>query len=195
MKKIAIAISMAGLALAGTAYAQNTQRRSMDADGDGIVTRAEAQTKAEAAFTRMDVNKDGKLDPADRAARRAAHFAEMDANKDGQISRAEFDAFKPVQPVMMGEMGGPDMRGRGGHRMGGHRMGAAGGGMVMRMADANKDGAVSRDEAVSASLAMFDRTDTNKDGKLSAEEKQAARATMRSRMRSGGMGAAPSAGQ
>ena len=70
----------------------------------------------------------------------------------------------------------------GGEAMGGHRMGGRGmqGGM-MRMADANRDGAITRQEFLTASLSRFDRGDANRDGQLTSEERRA----MHGRMRGG----------
>lgn len=69
---------------------------------------------------------------------------------------------------------------------GGHG-GKHGGGMMMGMADANKDGAVSRDEFLAGHAKHFDMADANKDGKLSPEERKAAHEKMREHM-SGMMG-------
>ena len=63
----------------------------MDADGNGVVTRAEAQTRAQAMFARMDANNDGKIDAADRAARMGQMFDSIDADKNGQISREDLN--------------------------------------------------------------------------------------------------------
>src|SRR3546814_8900769 len=64
-----------------------------DADGNGVLTRAEAQAHADAMFARIDANKDGKVDAADREAARAAmqakRFASFDANSDGSISKTD----------------------------------------------------------------------------------------------------------
>src|SRR3546814_6745640 len=69
--------------------------RTGDADGNGVLTRAEAQAHATDRFAKMDTNKDGKIDAADRQAARAAmqakRFAAFDANSDGSISKAEWD--------------------------------------------------------------------------------------------------------
>ena len=108
--KTLLALSAGTLAIGGIAYAQMPEdhdRPKMDANGDGIITRAESQTAAEAMFTWMDVNKDGKLDKADREAHMAEMktkmFAKLDANGDGSITRAEFMAAGP-----MGHHDGPD---------------------------------------------------------------------------------------
>ena len=56
-------------------------------------------------------------------------------------------------------------------------------GMMGAMADANKDGAVSRDEFLTAHGRHFDMTDANKDGSVTPDERKAAHAKMREQMR------------
>lgn len=176
MKKITLGLSLAALVAGGAAYADHHgQRPDMDTDGNGVVTRAEAQAHAGTMFAKMDANGDGKLDETDRAARkeerRTKMFEALDADSNGQISRSEF---------MAGNMrGGPD--GDGGKH---HRMGKRGGhGKMMEMADANKDGAISKAEFTAGAMQHFDRMDANKDGQVTAEEKQAARDAMRAKWR------------
>lgn len=197
MKKttLAIAISLiATTAFAGIAAAEPGARGG-DADGNGVTTRAEAQTHASQMFARMDANKDGKLDPADRAAHQAAMFDRMDTNKDGAISRDEFASGHADR----GRHGGPGARAERGSEDG-PRMGRHGGGrgmMMVRMADADKDGAVTQAEFSSAALARFDRADANKDGQLTSEERRAAHRQMREhmgKMRGGHEGHQPPAG-
>jgi EF hand len=55
--------------------------------------------------------------------------------------------------------------------------------MMARMADANKDGAVTRDEFLAAQGRHFAMMDANKDGTVTAEERKAGRAKMREHMR------------
>jgi hypothetical protein len=174
MKKLTIGLSALALAAVGTtAHAQHYGNRSNpDANGDGVITRAEAQAHAGQMFGRMDANHDGKLDQADREARRAEFrakmFAKLDANNDGSISRSEFMAFEPGG---RGDKGG-DHR-RMGHGDGGPR------GMMMKMADTNNDGAISQAEFTAAALKHFDAMDANHDGTVTQEERQAAREQMR----------------
>ncbi len=173
MKKIVLGLSLAAMAAAGAAYAQPGMRPNPDTDGNGVVTRAEAQAHAGQMFAMMDANKDGKLDQADRAAHRAQMFDRMDADHDGKITRAEFDAM---------HQGGPGDRmgmGKDGDKGWSMKRGHYGRGDMARMADTNKDGAVSQAEFTAAALQRFDRTDTNKDGQVTKEERQAARAAMR----------------
>ncbi|QVM84969.1 EF-hand domain-containing protein [Novosphingobium decolorationis] len=195
-KTIALGLTAASLALGGAAYAQDDAPRGprhamMDADKDGIVTRAEAQAAAEAMFTRMDVNKDGKIDAADRearqTARRTAMFEKLDTNGDGSISK---DEFMSAERGHRGDRGdrGPRADGEGRHgkhhmRRGHHGPRHGGGMMMMRMADTNKDGAITREEAVAAALTHFDMVDADKDGQITPEERKAAHEKMRAQFK------------
>jgi len=187
MKKFLIGFSLVAMAGAGVALAQDHGAMG-DPMGNKTVTRAEVQAKAEAHFAMMDVNKDGKLDAADRAAHMDQKFDAIDTNKNGAISKDEFAAARKD-----GHEGMPGMKHDGGHDRKGmgkgeHRMGG-GGMMMLRMADTNKDGAVTKDEFVAAHLKMFDMADTNHDGQLTPAERKAARAKMMEHMRQmkGGM--------
>lgn len=174
-RNLALGLSLAATAVAGTAYAEQATHAKRDA----AVTRAEVQTRSAAAFARMDANKDGKLDKADREARQNAHFDQLDTDKNGQLSRAEFGT-RPQRPE--GAAKGPD--GEGGKHRGwggrGHGRGHHGGGWGFgRGGDANKDGTVTQAEFTAAALQRFDASDTNKDGQVTKEERQAHRQQMR----------------
>ncbi|CDO36880.1 EF-hand domain-containing protein [Novosphingobium sp. KN65.2] len=200
--KVSLAISAATLAIGGVAYAQMPHGNSMmDTDGDGVVTRAEAQASAAAMFARMDVNKDGKLDEADRELRhtemKTRMFEMMDANKDGSISKQEFMDARHPGPDGMGGPGGPGMNGPGmdgpgmdgpgGPGMKGHHGKHdwhRGGMAMMKMADTNNDGAISQAEFEAASAKHFDMMDANKDGKVTREERKAARDKMKAQWQS-----------
>lgn len=180
IRKISLAISAAALAIGGIAYAQMSGGHpKIDADGDGVITRAEAQTSATAMFAKMDANKDGKLDQSDREAMLGNKFTMLDTDKNGSISRQEFMAGHKG----MHGRGEPGMMGRGGHGMDGHhgRHGGHHGGMMMKMkmADANNDGSVSQAEFTAAANKRFETADSNKDGKISKEERDAARQKMK----------------
>ncbi|WP_439568115.1 EF-hand domain-containing protein [Sphingopyxis sp.] len=170
-----------------------------DADGNGTLTRAEAQAHATQMFARMDANKDGKIDPADRAAqhteRQAKMFAAIDADGNGSISKAEWDQHRADRAAKRAERGDKradageagegkrhGMRGHG--KRGGHH-GMRGG--MMAKADTNGDKAISQAEFQTAALARFDAADANKDGQVTAEERQAQRGEWRAKR------AAPSA--
>ena len=203
MKTIAIGLSLAALAIAGTALAE--QAMGPGHGSDRTTTRVEALARAGQLFARLDVNGDARIDPADREARRAAAFERIDANKDGQISRTEFAAMRPgtgdhgMGGAGMHEGGGePGMSSdqRDGNHMRGHGMHGQrmGGMMLMRMADSNRDGAVTRDEFAAAAATRFDAADTNRDGQLTPAERQAARGAMRERMHSMRQHATPDGG-
>ena len=204
MKKMTILTLGAALIAVPALAAPGGERNMGDADGNGVLTRAEAQSAAAKMFAKLDVNKDGKLDAADRAARQSAmqakRFASLDANSDGSISKAEWDQHNADREAKRAEWkeersaaskeageGKNAMRGmrgkRGGHHgMRGHQ------GMMMK-ADTNGDKAISQAEFEAAALARFDRLDTNKDGQVTAEERQAQRAAWKAKR--GQRGGAP----
>lgn len=187
MKKLTLGLSAAALALAGTVAI--AQSHDMDKMGPGMmdpmagktVTKAEAMAMAAQMFDKMDANHDGKLDTADREAHRAQMMGQMfdklDTDKNGSISREEFMAGHAKGPE--GDHAGMRM-GHGGH--GGMGGGMGGGMMMMRMADTNKDGAVSKDEFMAAATRHFDMADANHDGKLTPDERKAAHEKMRGMM-------------
>lgn len=178
MTKITRTGALAALALAAIPAALLAQPAPAAAPQANL-TKADAQARAAEMFARMDVNKDGKLDQADRTARQAEHFARMDTDKDGKLSPAEFAARPKREGMGEGRKGAGKMARHGGR-----------GGMMARMADANKDGAISRDEFVAAQGKRFAMLDANNDGTVSADERQAARAKMREHMRAMRGGAA-----
>lgn len=190
-KPIILTLSMAAMLAAGGAYAAQGQfqgqlKPKMDADGNGVITRAEAQAQATSMFARMDVNRDGKIDQADRQLRRETMkthmFERLDANKDGTLSKAEFLAGRGAgeRGGRRQHMAGANEDGAGMHRRGG-RGGKMRGGMMgaARVADADKDGAITPAEFTTAALTRFDAMDTNKDGQVTRAERQAARAQMK----------------
>lgn len=103
-----LSISIAGItAVAAPAVAQLGQRdpaariAQADANGDGVVTRAEFKASRSARFDEMDRNGDGFISRDDfgrilkfrpQAGQRLDEMlAEADSNHDGRISRAELD--------------------------------------------------------------------------------------------------------
>ena len=193
MRKFALAATTAALAMTATALfaAPGDTRRGPDANGDGVMTRAEVQAQVAERFAKADANGDGVLNEADKAARTGQMFDKMDTDKNGSISRAEFTAAHSGMGMGHGEHGGMDRGKMGGdHKMGGPgmggRMGGGGAGMMLKMADANNDGAVTRDEATAAALKHFDRMDANKDGQVTRAERQTAMKAMGARMKAHG---------
>ena len=182
-KTLTIGLSALALTVAGTALAQQRDGMKADADGNGTITRAEAQNRADRMFAKMDVNNDGALTDADREARRAAMrtkmFDALDADKSGQISKTEFMSFKHD-----GKRGDHARMGKGMGHDGDHdRMGKGrrGGMMMMGKADTNNDGSISKAEFTSAAMSRFARADANNDGTVTAEERKAARDAMRTK--------------
>ena len=127
----------------------------IDANGDGLIDRAEAAKMPRLAekFDQLDTDKDGKLSAAERPQRghgmrgggkHGERLQALDTDQDGRISRAEADAGK--------------------------------GGFAQRFAemDANKDGYLDRADRelrmTGERAAFFGGADANKDGKLSRDE-------------------------
>ena len=179
MKKTLIGLSALALGLAGVAHAQAAMPGG-DPLGDKTMTKAEFQAKGAAMFDKMDANHDGKLDTADRAAHEGQMFDRADANHDGALSRDEFMAAHQRGPE--GPAGAGKHRGG---REGGPRGEHGGGKMMLKMADTNKDGAVSRDEFLAAHNQHFGMMDANHDGQVTQAERKAAREKMGG-MRHGG---------
>jgi Ca2+-binding EF-hand superfamily protein len=160
--------------------------KKLDLDHDGFVTRAEVATsqsqyderaaknapkRAAKMFDRLDANHDGQITEAEAVAARSARksasgkasrpsslFARADANKDGIVTRAEFDSATASGKIKL-------------------RHSAMRGSALVRMfdiADANRDGRVSLDEAQHAALQQFDAADLNHDGVLTPDERRQA---------------------
>lgn len=196
-------IGAAALAVVTPAIAQvATQAPAPQVQREAKVhTRADVQAKVAEHFARLDTNRDGFVTKAEAEAARA-QFAErirersgerrekafdrIDANNDGAISKAEWDArsTERAQRVAARDRNGdgrPDRRGgarfmRGMHGFGGH---------MFEMADANRDGRVSLQEAQTKALQHFDMVDANRDGQITREERQQMRQRMRAQHQRG----------
>ena len=174
MRKLTLFLAAgAALAAGGVAYSPAPQARPP-------LSRAAGEQPSAKALARLDANHDGKLDPKDRADRQKARFDRIDANHDGSVSYAEFSAMHARQEGARAELGH-----RGGHRMAARGFGRRGfqgapGGMI-RLTDADKDGAITKAEFQAAALARFERLDTDKDGTVTRAEAKAARDSMRQR--------------
>jgi hypothetical protein len=178
MKTKLLGLSLVALGLAGAAYAAAPQAPA-DPLGDKTVTKAEFIAKHGEMFDTMDANHDGKLDAADRAAHMGQMFDMADTDHNGSLSRAEFDAMHQRGPE--GGMGGGEGMGKDMRHGGDHGMGMK----MLGMADANHDGAVTRDEFLAGAGQHFDMMDANHDGSLTKAERAAARAKMGGKHRAG----------
>ena len=194
-------IGAAGIVLAGAAFAQTQPAPAVPPTGpvpmvDRVQTRDEVVAKVREHFAQIDANKDGSLtkDEAEagrklikehirsRLGERREHRMEMrdpkvafdrlDTNKDGSISRDEFAKAheQRIERRMVVKDGQPMPGGpRKGMRM--HRFGMMGGHMF-DMADANKDGRVTLQEATDAAVRHFDMADANRDGQVTPDERR-----------------------
>jgi hypothetical protein len=107
MKTLLTLLAAIGLASAGAmavaapeGHGHMARLKAADTNGDGLISKAEAQAslpRLAKRFDEIDANHDGQVSPEEL---RAAHekmksvmFDRMDANHDGAISRDEFNAF------------------------------------------------------------------------------------------------------
>ena len=170
-------------------------------------TRAEVGRHVQAMFARLDTNRDGYVTKAeseaargDRAGRmmkrmhshggieggggapnRGAMFDRLDTNRDGNISRSEFEAAPARQErrvVIRTDRDGAGVPGAM-HGMRGLR------GHLFDMADANRDGRVTLQEATAAAYRHFDMADVNRDGQITREERIQMHQRMRTERRPG----------
>ena len=126
----------------------------------------------ERMMKRVDTNGDGLISKAENRAMVEARFARMDADRDGTIEAGE--GRKAMGKAGWGKRG----EGRGKPRA---MRGGRGGGMMM--ADANKDGVITRAEFDAMSAQRFAKLDTNSDGRIDAAEMQAQRDKAREKMK------------
>lgn len=165
------------------------------------LTRDEAKAHAAEIFDKLDFNHDGVFNAADGKARREARLGEMfdrlDTNHDGSVTKAEFIAAHDHRPEG-GPKDGPDHgpdRGPGGDMPPPPPGGPRGPGPngpdherghgpmafspmvfgILREADPQHTGSVTKDAFIAAELKRFDEADTNHDGKVTREEFRASR--------------------
>ena len=161
----------------------------LDTNRDGFVTKAEAdamrgQMRAKFAENRPERIKQRK----ERTDMRREHtFERIDTNNDGSISRAEFDAAHAKRDAMADRNGDGmrDDRRMAGMMRGMHPGMGGVGGRMFEMADANKDGRVSLQEAQAAALQHFDMADLNNDGRITREERMQRMQQMRAQRQHG----------
>ena len=157
----AAALAMVGIAGAATAHNHRDGHHSPDANGDGIVTKAEANAAAAAMWQKMDANNDGVLTQADREAmkekraerreqRGPERFAALDADGNGEVSLAEMQAHHAERMAERTERRGTDAK--------------------------------ARPDRAERHAQMFARLDTDKSGGLSQAELEAGREMRKERM-------------
>lgn len=93
-KLLAAALMTAGLAAAAAGSAAEAAKGKgmfdrVDTNGDGTITREEAQAARGAHFARLDTNGDGMISAEEFGARTDDHFSRMDLNGDGEVTREE----------------------------------------------------------------------------------------------------------
>ena len=176
----------AATALAVPALAQMDQPR----EGRRMaapMTRADVEARVKNRFAKMDLNRDGAVTKEEvaqmreqrREARRDRAFAMLDTDKNGSISREEF-AERAAKRDGRGAMRHGMMKRR---MMRGAVMAHAMGGRMFVRADANNDGRVTLNEALTPAMAAFDRADANRDGTVTPEERREGRMKMREEWR------------
>ncbi len=144
---------------------------------------ARAEAAAKRRFERLDTNRDGKLAGDELPAERKDAILRADANKDGAVSFEEFAARPRQFLVRRVEVEFKALDGDGDGKLTKAEVDAARGKpMLLLIADANKDGAVTKEELAKAfasrrgqvSERVFQALDADKDGKIGTAEWQAA---------------------
>jgi Ca2+-binding EF-hand superfamily protein len=150
----------------------NTRARfaRLDRNGDGVVDAAEVEAAlaqraarhkgerkgGQRLLRRFDADRDGTATRDEFMKSVADHFAQLDLNNDGRITDDDLPPAMRGRGVLTGNADGP-RRGLGRRALG-----------LLREADADKDGVVTREEMVAAAERRFAGLDRNKDGKLDA---------------------------
>ena len=163
-----------------------TMFERLDSNRDGAITKAEAEAAkgARGQWAGRRLRQGGAL--GGQLANRGAMFDRLDVNHDGAISRAEFDAAhaRRMSRVDTNGDGRPDVRRMGARMRGMGGMGGMGGRMF-DLADANRDGRVTLQEATNAALRRFDTADINRDGQLTPQERMQMHQRMRAERKPG----------
>jgi len=167
--------------LASTTLVAGTAALAQPTPEPRVMTRADAETHAAAAFARLDVNQDGNLTAADRADALRPHFDAADTDGNGQLSFAEAGAMNEMRREkrheQRAERSEERRENRAEHRPRGMAMGRMGrqmGGQMLESADADGNGEISQAEFTSVALSRFDRADTDSDGTISRDERRGA---------------------
>lgn len=150
----------------------------VDTNRDGVITKAEADAAAQAFRGKWSERaKDRRDDRGDRM------FERLDSNRDGAVSRAEWDAGQAQREQRIASHDRDGDGRRDGHMRGGKHGMSRLSGHMFEMADANKDGRVTLQEAQAAALRHFDMADANHDGQITPDERRQMHERMRAEHR------------
>jgi Ca2+-binding EF-hand superfamily protein len=148
-----------------------------DTDGDGILSRAEIQgamdRRMQERFARADADGDGKLTAAEAGPRMWQHMAVADADADGAVTLEELRSA-----VQSGKLQSPRGRhGKWGKRGQGGKAGQGGhpGGRKFERFDSNGDGRLQQSEVPEFVWQHLSVADADHDGAVTRDEVQAAR--------------------
>jgi Ca2+-binding EF-hand superfamily protein len=189
---------------AGVAQKVQQHFAKLDSDGDGYVSKAEAdaarasmgqrahqrmQKRGTTMFERIDTNKDGVLTRAEAEAVFAkgqvdiAHAGPGDKqprhNWDALVSRFDTNKDGAISRAEFDSGHAQHAQNKAQRRPAAGMRHAGMAGPMFERADANNDGRVSLQEATSAALAHFDAADTNRDGTLTHDEMRQGRHKMK----------------
>lgn len=162
-----------------------TMLQQMDTNSDGKISKEEAAAGRDKLFTTIDTDNDGTLTPGEmrkhREAMMEARKAEMAQNApQADDAPAPGDDDRPGWRHHHGDRAdageGPHGKGPHGWRHdarndeGERRPGPRGGMGMMRVADTDENGQLSKAEAVAMGDKMFERMDKDKDGSITAAD-------------------------
>ncbi|MEL0658552.1 hypothetical protein V6255_05295 [Psychromonas arctica] len=137
----------------------------IDSDKNGVITQAELlemqkmqkmqkmhkgkghkKGNKEVSFAKLDANSNGAITKDEAKGRLAKHFDKVDTDANGSITSAEFELVKNMKKGKHGQK------------------------VSFSTLDANKDGAITKDEAKGRLLSNFDKIDGDADGKITTQE-------------------------
>lgn len=166
--------------------------KQFDTNKDGQITKDELMSGGEAMFVAIDTDKDGSITPGEFRAyqkekRKAMHEERQKAREERQKADAGTDnKAKPDDMAMADGNDGPDKKGADGKGGGdmkrhegrhgdrelrhGKHHGGKMGARLIRFADKDENGQISKEEAKALGEKMFARMDRNKDGVISIDD-------------------------